>query len=31
MSLRPQEIPPVPEDTARVAGAAFRKQNLYMP
>jgi len=30
MSLHPQEIPPVPEDTARVARAAFRKQNVYM-
>jgi len=30
MSLRPQEIPPVPDDTVRVARAAFRKQNVYM-
>jgi len=28
MSLRPQQpIPPVPDDTARVAGAAFRRGN----
>jgi hypothetical protein len=26
MSLRPQPVPPVPEDTVRVAHAAFRKR-----
>ena len=30
MSLRPQTIPPIPEETARVARAAFPKGNLYM-
>lgn len=30
MSLRPQEVPPVPEETARVARAAFRTHNVYM-
>jgi transposase len=30
LSLRPQEVPPVPEDTARIARAAFRKPNVYM-
>ena len=30
MSLRPQEVPPVPQETARVARAAFRKPNVYM-
>lgn len=30
MSLQPQEIPPVPEDTQRVARAAFPKGNLYV-
>jgi transposase len=30
MSLRPQEIPPVPEETRRVAQAAFPRGNLYM-
>jgi hypothetical protein len=31
MSLRPQQpIPPVPEDTARVARAAFRRGNLCL-
>ncbi len=29
MSLRPQNIPPVPEETARIARAAFPKGNLY--
>jgi len=29
MSLQPQTIPPVPEATVRVAGAAFPKGNLY--
>jgi transposase len=30
MSLRPEEIGPIPEDTARVARAAFPKGNTYM-
>jgi transposase len=30
MSLQPQEIPPVPEDTQRVARAAFPKGNVYV-
>jgi len=30
MSLRPQEIPPVPDDTVRVAQAAFPRGNTYM-
>jgi transposase len=30
MSMHPQRIGPVPEDTARVARAAFPKGNLYM-
>jgi hypothetical protein len=30
MSMRPKPIGPVPEDTARVARAAFPKGNLYM-
>jgi transposase len=30
MSMHPQPIGPVPEDTARVARAAFPKGNLYM-
>ena len=30
MSLRPQEPPPVPEETARVARAAFLAGNLYL-
>ena len=31
MSLRPQQsIPPVLDDTARVARAAFRRGNLYV-
>jgi hypothetical protein len=31
MSLRPQQsIPPVPDDTARVARAAFRRGNPYV-
>src|SRR5215472_559561 len=30
MSMRPQEIPPVPEETARVARAANQKGNVYM-
>ncbi|BAQ63115.1 transposase and inactivated derivatives (plasmid) [Geminocystis sp. NIES-3708] len=30
MSLNPQPIPPVPEDTYKVAQAAFPKGNLYL-
>ena len=30
MSLRPQTVPPVPEETARIARAAFPKGNLYL-
>ncbi len=30
MSLRPQSVPPVPEETARIARAAFPKGNLYL-
>jgi transposase len=30
MSLRPEEIGPIPEDTARVARAAFPQGNTYM-
>ena len=30
MSMRPQEINPVPEETARVARAANPKGNIYM-
>ena len=30
MSLHPSAIPPVPEETARVAHAAFRKGNRYL-
>jgi transposase len=30
MSMRPKPIGPVPEDTARVARAAFPKGNPYM-
>lgn len=30
MSLRPQTVPPVPEETARIAHAAFPKGNLYL-
>ena len=30
MSMRPKPIGPVPQDTARVARAAFPKGNLYM-
>ena len=30
MSLHPQSIPPVPEETARVARAAFPKGNIYL-
>ncbi len=30
MSIKPEAIPPVPEETARVAHAAFPKGNLYL-
>ena len=30
MSLHPQEIPPIPEETIRVARAAFPRGNVYM-
>ena len=30
MSLRPQTVPPVPEETARIARLAFPKGNLYL-
>jgi len=30
MSLHPQEIPPIPEETMRVARAAFPRGNVYM-
>jgi transposase len=30
MSRHPREIPPVPEETRRVARAAFPRGNLYM-
>lgn len=30
MSLRSQPLPPIPEDTARIAQAAFRRGNPYM-
>jgi hypothetical protein len=30
MSMHPQPIAPVPEDTARVARAAFPKGSVYM-
>jgi transposase len=30
MCLHPHAVPPIPEDTARVARAAFRKGNLFM-
>ena len=30
MSLRPQPLPPVPEDTARIARAAFQRGNPYL-
>ncbi len=30
MSLKPQAITEVPEDTARIARAAFPKGNLYL-
>ena len=30
MCLHPEEIPPIPNETVRVAKAAFPKGNLYM-
>ena len=30
MSLKPEAISPVPEETARIARAAFPKGNLYL-
>jgi transposase len=30
MSLHPREIPPGPEETMRVARAAFSRGNVYM-
>jgi transposase len=30
MSLRPQTVPPVPEETARIARAVFPKDNFYL-
>ena len=30
MSLRPQTVPPIPEETARIARLAFPKRNLYL-
>jgi transposase len=30
MSLHPREVPPVPEETRRVAQAAFPRGNVYM-
>ncbi len=30
MSLPPQSLPPIPEETARVAHAVFPKGNVYM-
>ncbi len=30
MCLHPEEIPPVPDETVRVASSAFPKGNLYM-
>ena len=30
MCLHPAPVPPVPEETARVAHAAFRKGNIYL-
>ena len=30
MSLHPQEIPPVPEETRRVSQAAFPRRNIYI-
>jgi transposase len=30
MSLQPQEVPPVPDETRRAARAAFAKGNVYV-
>lgn len=30
MSLHPKPVPPIPQDTARVACAAFPKGNIYL-
>ncbi len=30
MSLHPQDIAPIPEETRRVAGTAFPKGNIYL-
>jgi hypothetical protein len=30
MSPQPQEVPPIPEETRRVARAAFHKANVYI-
>ena len=30
MSLKPQAIGPIPEDTARIARAAYPKGNIYL-
>jgi hypothetical protein len=30
MSLQPQEVPPVPDETRRIARAAFPKSNVYI-
>jgi hypothetical protein len=30
MSLQPQEVPPVPDETRRIARAAFPKGNVYI-
>lgn len=30
MSLHPQDVPPIPEETARIAHAAFRKGTVFM-
>ena len=30
MSLHPQEVPPVPDETRRIARAAFLKGNVYI-
>jgi transposase len=31
MSLKPEELDPIPEETARVAHAAYPKGNVFMP
>jgi transposase len=30
MSLKPESVPPIPEETKRIAKAAFPKGNIYM-